>query len=453
MASLPVVAIIGRPNTGKSTLFNRLARARKAIECDIPGTTRDHVSHRMTTSTVDYLLIDTGGMGTGTEDEAFEDDVFSQSMLAIAHADVIVFLVSSREELTADDHRIIDILRKKRRKHVPVILVVSKADDHSLLVGLEGQYHSLGIAREVIPVSAFHLHGIHQLEEAIERALLALHFGKVTSSENAADRPPRIAIVGKPNVGKSSIVNAMMADPDRERSPLLVSPIAGTTRDAIDTIVHYDGTPYILVDTAGLKKHARTTREVEQYAMMRTVQAIEECDIALLVIDGTMPLSQQDKRIAGMVIEAGKGLVILINKSDAMTTEERKKAVEELPLLMPFCKFASIITVSAKTRTGLLTMFDVIEKVQRNRLRRIPTPELRRWFQRVVHGQPMGEIARSKFITQADEIPPTFVIFVKNPKNVGITQLRYMENRIRETFGFEGTPIRWITKDAERENA
>lgn len=453
MASLPVVAIIGRPNTGKSTLFNRLARTRKAIECDIPGTTRDHVSHRMHSEKVDYLLIDTGGMGTGTDDTAFEEDVFAQSMLAIAHADVIVFLVSSREELTTDDHKIIDILRKKRRKHVPVILVISKADDRSLLDTLQGQYFSLGIAQDIIPVSAVHLHGTDELEATIERTLLSMHFGKSLPEGNAADRTPRIAIVGKPNVGKSSIVNAMMAEPDRERSPLLVSPIAGTTRDAVDTTIHYQGKPYVLVDTAGLKKHARTTREVEQYATMRTIQAIAECDIALLVLDGTAPLSQQDKRIAGMVIEAGKGLILLVNKSDAMTTAERKKVVEELPLLMPFCKFASVLAVSAKTKTGLLSMFELIEKVQRNRLRRISTPELRRWFQRVVHGQPMGEIARCKFITQADEIPPTFVLFVKNPSRVGVTQLRFMENRIRETFGFEGTPIRWITKSVERETA
>ncbi len=451
MSSLPIVAIIGKPNTGKSTLFNRIIGQRKAIESEVAGTTRDHISHRIETDAVDYLLLDTGGMGTGTADEDFEEDVFEQSMLALEKADVILFLIDSRSELTTDDHVVIEQLRKKRRRHVPIILVLSKADDERKIVEVRNDAYALGISDDIIPVSSIHRHGTEELEQMIVAKLTSLHFKKeiLDASLETADTPPRLAVIGKPNVGKSSLINALMAEPDRQRSPLLVSDIAGTTRDAVDTVIHRDGRAYVLVDTAGLKKNGQMERDVERFAMLRTIQAIESADIVALVLDATQTVSHQDKRIAGMAVESGKGMIVLLNKIDLLTTEQRKAKVDELFHHLNFCRFASVLPVSAKTKSGIVKLLDIVDSVSRSRARRVPTRELHRWFERVTHGQPLGEIAKAKHITQANEIPPTFVIFVKNPKRVGVTQLRYLDNRLRETFGFEGTPVRWITKAVE----
>lgn len=450
MAKLPTVAIIGRPNTGKSTLFNRLINERKSIESEIAGTTRDLVSKRIDTSGVSYLLVDTGGIGS-TADKDFEKDVAGQSQLAVEFADVIVFTVNSREEITNDDRTVVDIIRKKRKRHVPVIVAITKADDPRKLEHAILDYQELNIGEEIVAVSAPHMHGIHELEDAIVRQLKKLNFGPV-EKEDDENRPPKIAIIGKPNVGKSSIVNALMTDVQRETAPLLVSPIAGTTRDSVDTEVTYHGKTYILIDTAGLKKNSQTDDDIERYAAMRTVTSVEEADVVILVLNAAEQPSQQDKRIASMAEESGKGLIILLNKIDTMKGEKRTQATEFVTDALRFVtKFARIIPCSAVTREGLVKLFDLVESVQQSRVRRISTRDLRRWFEDVVHGQPLGEVAKAKHITQAKDIPPTFVLFVKNPKRVSVSQLRYLENRLRETFGFDGTPIRWITKGGEEE--
>lgn len=451
MSKLPTVAIIGRPNTGKSTLFNRLIGHRKAIVSDIPGTTRDHIAQRIETDDVDYMLIDTGGMGTGTDDAAFEDDVYEQSMLALKFADVILFLIDGTQEMTADDRKIVDVLRKHKRKHVPVILVISKMDNPRIIDQVVPEYHALGIATDIIPISSVHRHGTEELEARIVEKLMELHFKKAEEVSAADTHVPRIAILGRPNVGKSSLVNTMMADPDRERSPLLVSDIAGTTRDSVDTLIHHEGRPFILIDTAGLKKNSRIVNEIEKFAMFRTVAALESADVSILVLDATQPVSHQDKRIASMAVESGKGMIILVNKIDLLNSDQKKQKAKEIEAHLNFCKFAAVVPVSAKTRVGIVKLFDMVDAIQRNRVRRIPTKELRRWFERVVYGQPLGEVGRSKHITQADEVVPTFVVFVKNPKRVSVSQLRFLDNRLRETFAFEGTPIRWITKSTEKD--
>ena len=445
MAKLPTVAIIGRPNTGKSTLFNRLINERKSIESPTAGTTRDLVSKRIDTENVSYLLVDTGGIGS-TSDKDFEKDVAGQSELAVAFADVIVFTVNSREDITNDDRKVADIIRKKRKRHVPVIVAITKADNPLVLEEAVMNYQEMNIGDDIIAVSAPHRHGIEDLEEAIERHLRKLHFGPQARDEET-ERPPRIAIIGRPNVGKSSIVNALMTDQQREETPLLVSDIAGTTRDSVDTEVSYHGKRYTLVDTAGLKKNSRSLDDIERYAAMRTITSVEESDIVILVLSAAEPPSQQDKRIASMAEESGKGLIILLNKIDAMKGEKRKQAITFVMDALQFVsKFAKIIPCSALTREGLVKLFDVVESVHMSRTRRIPTRELRRWFENVVHGQPLGEVAKTKHLTQAKDIPPTFVLFVKNPKRVSVSQLRFLENRLRETFGFDGTPIRWITR-------
>jgi GTP-binding protein len=414
MAKLPTVAIIGRPNTGKSTLFNRMIGKRRAIVSDVPGTTRDHVSERIDEESVSYLLVDTGGMGA-TYDTDFEEDVFEQSMLALEHADVILLTINGKEDLTEDDHNIIDVLRKKRKRHVPVLVVLTKVDNEDIAESTAPQPHEVRIGDDVLHVSATHNRGVDELRERIVQELKRMHFGPL---EERTDGVLRIAIVGKPNVGKSSLVNALMSDMQREQSALLVSEVAGTTRDSTDTLVHFNERPYMLVDTAGIKKHTQSLEQIERYAMLRTVQALESADIGVLVLDATQPVSQQDKKIASLIAQSGKGMVILANKMDTLKGEERKEKLADIALMLNFCRYAKILPCSAKTRDGVVKLFDVAEAVQAARQRRIPMRELTKWFERVTYGQPLGEIARSKYITQAEDIPPTFVIFVKNPKKV-----------------------------------
>jgi GTP-binding protein len=443
MATLPTVAIIGRPNTGKSTLFNRLIGRRQAIVSDVPGTTRDHVAGKIETDDMDFLLVDTGGMGGGTEDKDFEDDVEAQSKLAIEHADLILFTVDSREPLTRSDFTIVATLRKKKKKHVPVIIVVTKGDNPENVEGTLAEYHELAIADEIILTSAAHGIGTDELRDLVIHKLNELHFEKHVRVDMDI---PRIALIGKPNVGKSSIINAFMSDPQREKSPLLVSEIPGTTRDSIDVSIRREEKEFTFIDTAGIKNRTSTEEGIETHAYFRSIRALTESDIAVLVLDGTEAVSRQDKRIAGLAVREGKGLIILVNKIDLLTVEQKQERLLDIQRQLPFCKFAPIIACSATTREGLLKIFDVISVVHASRTRRLNTKDLHRWYGDAVYGQPMGELSRSKHITQAEDIPPTFVLFVKDPKKVRVSQLRYLENNLRKTFEFEGSPIRWITK-------
>ena len=443
MAKLPTVAIIGKPNTGKSTLFNRLVGHRKAIVSDTPGTTRDHVASKVLGDKVDYLLVDTGGIGGGTEDKDLEDDVSRQSKLALENADLILFTVNSREELTSSDLEIVTTLRKERKKHVPVLIVVTKCDNTDEIDEIIPQYYELNIAKHVIPVSAPHKIGMDDLEAQIEKELIELHFEKEVEEKEAL---PKIAIIGKPNVGKSSLVNAFMSDSQRKKSPLLVSEIAGTTRDTTDTAIKCKEKEYLFMDTAGIKRRKQTEEDIETHAYFRSMRALEMCDIAILLLDATEDVSKQDKRIASMAIEEGKGLIILLNKIDLLPKEEQKFKVSRAEDAFAFCRYAPILPCSAETRDGILKLFDLIEMVQRNRTRRIATKALRSWYEDAVYGQPMGVLLKSKHITQAQELPPTFVLFVKDPKKIQVSQLRYLDNRLRETFDFEGVPVRWVTK-------
>ncbi len=447
MARIPTVAIIGRPNTGKSTLFNRLVGTRRAIISDVPGTTRDHVTSKVAHEELDYLLVDTGGMGGGTDDEDFEDDVHAQSALALAAADLILLTLNSREELTASDHEVVELLRRSKKKHVPVILVVTKADNDEFFEDALADLHALGIADDIVPVSALNNVGVAELEDTIIGHLRKLHFQR--ESEDGSEKSevsPRIAVIGKPNVGKSSLVNALMSETQRKTSPRLVSDIAGTTRDSTDTVIRHHEREFIFVDTAGLKRQAKTEEGIDSYAMLRSIQALEQSDIVILVLDATQPISKQDKRIAGMAVESGKGMIILMNKADLITKETKEEREREIDQHFPFCRFAPVLYVSAETREGLLKMFDLMEMIQRNRLRRIPVKELRRWFDQHVDGKPVGAVARAKHLTQAEDVPPTFVLFVPNPKQVQLSQLRFLDNRLRQTFDFTGTPVRWVTK-------
>ncbi len=443
MAKLPAVAIIGKPNTGKSMLFNRLIGRRKAIVSETPGTTRDRIAAMVKLESVDFLLVDTGGMGGGTEDAALEDDVHRQSLVALENADLILFTVDSREELTSRDWEIADLLRRQRKQHVPVLLVVTKCDNPALTETLLPPFYSLNVAEKVLAVSAAQSIGIDDLLGSIEEALHSLHFGKQPEEASSA---PMIAIIGKPNVGKSSLVNAFMSEEQRKTASLLVSEEAGTTRDTTDTVIRYHDRDYVFMDTAGIKRRSQTTSDIEVHAYFRSIRALELCDIAVLVLDATEPVSRQDKRIAKVAATEGKGLIIIVNKIDRLKTEERAKRVSEVRSALSFCGFAAVLPCSATTREGLLKLFPLIETVQLNRTRRIPTKALIEWFDDAIGGQPMHALARTKHIAQASDVPPTFTIFVKDPKKVSVSQLKYLEKRLRQSFAFEGTPIRWITK-------
>lgn len=443
MPKLPTVAIIGRPNTGKSTLFNRLVGKRRAIVSDIAGTTRDHVACRVEGDEVDYLLLDTGGIGGGSEDKDLEDDVAAQSTIALEAADLILFTVNGREELTAADFAVADLLRKKRKRHVPAIVVLTKCDDWNTAEEHLARAYELNLGDDVVGVSAAHRINTDELAEKIEEQLKKLHFGKIV--EDAGERPPRIAIVGKPNVGKSSIVNALLSDTQRDLSARIVSDIPGTTRDSSDSIVRHEGKEYVFVDTAGLRRKARTEGHIDTISSLKSIQAVEDSDVVVLVIDASDVVSKQEQRIAAMAIDEGKGLVILANKADLLTADERGEKETETRIQLRFCAYAPILFVSAKTRVGLPKMFPLIESVVRNRNRRIPTKELLRWFETVSPKAP-GTVSKCKFVIQAKDLPPTFVLFSKRPDSIRVSDLRFLENNLRATFAFEGTPVRWRTK-------
>lgn len=447
MAKLPVVAIIGRPNTGKSTLFNRFVGSRRAIVSDTPGTTRDHVVERIEWPEMDFLLLDTGGMGGGSVDTDFEKDVSAQSTVALSSADLILFTVNAKEPLTSSDQAVVETLRKEKKKHVPVILIATKCDNPETAEEAETELQALGIADDIIPVSALHNIGVRDLDASIVKHLKALHFDKKKKDETELTRLPRIALVGKPNVGKSSLVNALMSEPQRKLSSRIVSDIPGTTRDSSDTIIKNEEKEFVFVDTAGLRRKSRVDEDLEYYSNMRSIQAIEDSDIVVLMLDAQDVISKQDKRIASIAVEAGKGLILFVNKADKLTAEEKGEKETEVRASLPFCRYAQILFGSAVTRDGILRLFPLIDSIQRNRTRRIPQKELLRWYQEAITRVPSQVLGKSKFITQAEELPPTFVLFVKHAKKVDVSQLRALENNIRSTFAFDGTPIKWITKD------
>lgn len=445
MARIPTVAIIGRPNTGKSTLFNRIVGKRRAIVSDVAGTTRDHVVYRVENDKLDYLLLDTGGIGGGSTDKDFEDDVSAQSRIALESADLIIFTVDGRTELTASDFAVVDILRKRKKKHVPVIIVATKCDNGDDADQRMHEYHALGLTEHIIPISTLHRIGTDELEETIVDELLALHFIKEETPPVETDTP-RIAIIGKPNVGKSSIINALMSDPQRALSSRIVSDIPGTTRDSSDSIIKHKEREYIFVDTAGLRRKSRVDEDLESISAIKSIQALEDSDIVIMVLDAHDVITAQDKRIAALAIEEGKGMIILLNKADLLTPEEKKEKEEEVSISFRFCRFAPLLFCSAETRDGLLKMFPLIDTVHRNLHRSIPTKDLKRWYESVVYDIPAAQLSKSKFITQAEGTPPTFVIFVKNPRKVDVSQLRFLDNKMRSSFSYEGAPIRWITK-------
>ena len=435
--SRPVVAIVGRPNVGKSTLFNSLAGENISIVKDTPGVTRDRIYADVTWLNHDFTLIDTGGIEPDSNDIILAQ-MREQAQIAIDTADVIIFLVDVRQGLQDADSKVADMLR---RSHKPVILVVNKVDSFQKFMADVYEFYNLGIG-DPVPVSASSRLGIGDMLDEVVK-----HFPE-TDSEAEEDDRPKIAIVGKPNVGKSSIINKLLGE---ER--VIVSPVAGTTRDAIDTTVKRNGQEYVFIDTAGLRRKSKIKEELERYSIIRTVTAVERCDVAVLIIDATEGITEQDAKIAGIAHERGKGMIIAVNKWDLVEKDNTtmKKFTEKIREKLSYMPYAELIFLSAKTGQRLPKLFEMIDAVIENCALRVQTGVLNEILtEAMAMKQPpsdKGKRLRIYYITQVSVKPPTFVMFINEKKLTHFSYTRYIENQIRTTFGFRGTPIHFIYRE------
>ena len=439
--SKPVVAIVGRPNVGKSTLFNVLAGERISIVQDTPGVTRDRIYAEVSWLVVNFTLIDTGGIEPDSGDIILSQ-MREQAQIAIDTADVIIFITDVRQGLVDADQKVADMLRRSRK---PVILAVNKVDDFKKYMPDVYEFYNLGIG-DPVPVSAASRLGIGDLLDEV-----AKHFTQEMLEEAEDDRP-RIAIVGKPNVGKSSLINKLTGE-----NRVIVSDIAGTTRDAIDTDIKYNGREYVFIDTAGLRRKNKIKEELERYSIIRAVTAVERADVVIIVIDATEGVTEQDAKIAGIAHERGKGIIIAVNKWDAIEKDDKTiyKHTEKIRQILSFMPYAEILFISAKTgqRTGRI--FETIDVVLENNSMRVATGVLNEIMaEAVAMQQPptdKGKRLKLYYITQAAVKPPTFVIFVNDKNLMHFSYTRYLENKIREAFGFKGTSLKFIIRERKED--
>ena len=435
--SKPVVAIVGRPNVGKSTLFNVIAGDTISIVKDTPGVTRDRIYADCTWLNMNFTLIDTGGIEPDSSDIILSQ-MREQAEIAIATADVIVFIVDVRQGLVDADSKVADMLRKS---HKPVILAVNKVDSLAKFGNDVYEFYNLGIG-DPIPVSGASRLGIGDLLDEVVK-----HFDASQMEEEEDDRP-RIAVVGKPNVGKSSLINKLLGE-----NRVIVSNIAGTTRDAIDTEITWNGKEYVFIDTAGLRRKNKIKEELERYSIIRTVTAVERADVVLVVIDAVEGVTEQDAKIAGIAHERGKGVIIIVNKWDAIEKNDKTiyKHTEKIRQILSFMPYAQIIFISAKTGQRLPKLFENIDTVIENQTLRIQTGVLNEILSEAVALQqpPSDRGRRLKifYMTQVAVKPPTFVIFVNDKELMHFSYTRYLENRIRDAFGFEGTSLKFIIRE------
>ncbi|MBQ3545730.1 MAG: ribosome biogenesis GTPase Der [Lachnospiraceae bacterium] len=432
-----VVAVVGRPNVGKSTLFNALAGEMISIVKDTPGVTRDRIYADVTWLDKTFTLVDTGGIEPDSNDVILSQ-MREQAEIAINTADVIIFMTDVRQGLVDSDSKVADMLR---RSHKPVILVVNKVDNFDKFMPDVYEFYNLGIG-EPYPISAASRLGLGDMLEAV-----CENFNTQDVEDEEDDRP-RVAIVGRPNVGKSSIINKLLGE-DR----VIVSDIAGTTRDAVDTDVKRNGKEYVFIDTAGLRRKSKIKEELERYSIIRTVAAVERADVVLVVIDATVGVAEQDAKIAGIAHERGKGVIIVVNKWDAVekndkTIYEHTKKIKEILSYMPY---AELLFVSALSGQRLNKLFDMIDMVIENQTLRIQTGVLNEIMaEAVALQQPpsdKGKRLRLYYITQVAVKPPTFVIFVNDKELMHFSYTRYIENKIREAFGFKGTALKFIIRE------
>ena len=432
----PIVAIVGRPNVGKSTLFNRLIGERRAIVEDEPGTTRDRVYGTSDWGGVEFTIIDTGGLQDDQELVGEPTDVLArhtrdQAHAAIAEADVIVFMVDGKAGMNSGDHEVAEILRRADK---PTILVANKAESADRREAVY-EFYDLGLG-DPLAISSYHGTGTGDLLDRIVEALPA-------AEEEEEIEGPAIAIVGRPNVGKSRLLNALIG---QERS--IVSDIPGTTRDSLDTVLEWAGQPVTLIDTAGIRRRGRIDRGIEQYSVLRSMRAIDRADVVLLVIDATEGFTAQDLHIAGYVAEQKKGIVVVVNKwdlveKDSSTMDEFR---EEARRQLDFMPYAPLVFVSAKFGQRVNQVLDTALAVVSERHKRVPTAALNKMLKEAVAAHPPpskpGKWLKFYYATQADISPPTFIIFVNDPTQLHFTYRRYLENQLRDAFGFTGTAIR-----------
>ncbi len=435
--SKPIVAIVGRPNVGKSTLFNVLAGDRISIVQDTPGVTRDRIYADCTWLNMQFTLIDTGGIEPDSDDVILKQ-MREQAEIAVETSDVIIFMTDVREGLVEADRRVAEMLRRSGK---PIVLCVNKVDNFAKFSNDVFEFYNLGLG-DPVSVSASERLGLGDLLEEVSR-----YFKSAPEADEEDDRP-RIAIVGKPNVGKSSIVNRMAG-----QNRVIVSDIAGTTRDAIDTVVHYNKHEYILIDTAGLRRKNKIKEDIERFSIIRAVSAIERADVVLLVIDAAEGVTEQDAKIAGIAHERDKGLLVVVNKWDLVqktnkTMGEYKKKIREV---LSFVPYADIIFVSALSGQRLSNIFEDVDVIISNRNMRISTGVLNEIItQATALKQPpsdKGRVLRIYYATQVAVGPPTFVFFVNDKKLMHFSYERYLENQIREAFGFYGTSIKIILRE------
>ncbi|HAX13665.1 MAG: ribosome biogenesis GTPase Der [Roseburia sp.] len=439
--SKPVVAIVGRPNVGKSTLFNVLAGERISIVQDTPGVTRDRIYAEVSWLDYNFTLIDTGGIEPDSGDIILSQ-MREQAQIAIDTADVIIFITDVRQGLVDADQKVADMLRRSKK---PIILAVNKVDDFKKYMPDVYEFYNLGIG-DPVPVSAASRLGIGDLLDEV-----AKHFTQEMLEEAEDDRP-RIAIVGKPNVGKSSLINKLTGE-----NRVIVSDIAGTTRDAIDTDIKYNGREYVFIDTAGLRRKNKIKEELERYSIIRAVTAVERADVVIIVIDATEGVTEQDAKIAGIAHERGKGIIIAVNKWDAIEKDDKTiyKHTEKIRQILSFMPYAEILFISAKTgqRTGRI--FETIDVVLENNSMRVATGVLNEIMaEAVAMQQPptdKGKRLKLYYITQAAVKPPTFVIFVNDKNLMHFSYTRYLENKIREAFGFKGTSLKFIIRERKED--
>ncbi|SNU05550.1 GTP-binding protein [Lachnospiraceae bacterium] len=432
-----MVAIVGRPNVGKSTLFNTLAGERLAIVKDVPGVTRDRIYADVEWLNYKFTIVDTGGIDTEAEDIIMRS-MREQAEIAIETSDVILFITDVRAGVTASDIQVADMLRKSGK---PVILAVNKVDNFDKYESYVYEFYNLGIG-DPYPISAASKLGLGDLLEHVVE-----EFGE-DEEDDIDEDIPRVAVIGKPNTGKSSLINRLIGS-DR----LIVSDIAGTTRDAIDTRIKYNGREYVFIDTAGLRRKSKIKDEIERFSIIRTVAAVERCDIAVLVIDAEEGVTEQDTKIAGIAHERGKGMIIVVNKWDLIEKETNtmNKMQKEIRQKLAYMPYAEMIFVSALTGQRLKKLYDLIDRVEQFACLRIQTGVLNEILtEAVAENEPPNDKGRKLkiyYITQVSVKPPTFVLFVNSKELAHFSYIRYIENKLREAFLFNGTPIRIILRE------
>lgn len=438
----PIVAVVGRPNVGKSTFFNALAGEKISIVKDTPGVTRDRIYVDVTWLNYKFTLVDTGGIEPDSSDIILKQ-MREQAELAIETADVILFMVDVKQGLVDADNRVCDMLRRSKK---PVILVVNKVDDFNKYMADTYEFYNLGIG-DPFPVSSVNRLGFGDLLDEVTK-----HFEDLPADDEEDDRI-KVAVVGKPNVGKSSLINYILGE-----NRLIVSDIAGTTRDAVDTNVVYNGKEYVFIDTAGVRRKSRIHEDLEHYMIVRTVSAVERADVVLLVIDAVEGVTEQDAKIAGIAHENGKAIIVVVNKWDIKEKDDKTiyKFTEQVQNTLSFMQYAEIVFISAKTGQRVPKLFDTIDMVYSNHCMRIATGVLNEIMTKAVAMQqpPTDKGKRLKlfYITQASVKPPTFVIFVNDKELMHFSYTRYIENQIRDTFGFKGTPLHFIIRERKEDN-